>query len=338
MKIVFLSYYQNINQRGNETFVSELSKRLSNNHDVEVLAGEEKKQTFSKYLPGWRLLLDPQSLLIKKFTSESLAKIGNADVIIATNGGWQSILSRLWTWRQGKKLIIPGQSGPGWDDRINLLCRPDAFVALTNYQKKWAKKNSFGVKVVEIPNGVDTQKFNPDVKAQKLNLPKPIFLCVGALEPGKHIDKTIRAVSQLSSGSLVILGNGKLKEELTKLAAKLLPGRFLITQVSHDKITPYYAAADVVTMLPPRTESFGIVFLEAMAVNKPVVTSDDPPRREIVGQAGAFVDFESVEDYTRGLKEVLRKNWANLPHQQAEKFSWDSIAQKYIKLMEELCH
>ncbi len=102
MKIAFLNRYQNKVSRGAETFVYELSKRLSKNHEVDVIAE-----------------INYFKLLKKKY-----------DVVIPTNGRLQVIITRKITWLTGGKMVVSGQSGIGWDDRVNLYTFPDTFVAL----------------------------------------------------------------------------------------------------------------------------------------------------------------------------------------------------------------
>lgn len=367
MKIAFLSFYSGHVPRGIETFVHELANRLTKNNEVIVcqcapkLPNSRYKTKVIQVNIDWakinelrhlstilffdfnfknffrRFYLDYWSRKQRKFAWESLKNLPkDIDIVVSVGSGWISFFARLWCWKNHKKLVISAQSGPGWDDRINLLCRPDSFITLTTHQTNWAQNNGFGVKVTQIPNGVDLKKFNPRILPIKINLPRPIFLCVAALEPGKRIELTIKAVAKLAKGSLLVLGQGKLKNNLEKLAAELLPGQFQITVVPHGKIAPYYIVSDVVTMVPPLTESFGIVFLEAMACNKPVVASDDSPRREIIGDAGFFVDPENTEQYAVALKKALEKDWGDIPRKQAEKFSWDKIAEQYEELFQSL--
>ncbi len=112
MRIAFLNKNQNKVFRGSETFVYELSRRLSKNHEVDVISD-----------------INYFDLLKKKY-----------DVIIPTNGRLQAIIIRKIAWLTGAKVIISGQSGIGWDDKVNILSFPDVFVALTEKAKKWAKK------------------------------------------------------------------------------------------------------------------------------------------------------------------------------------------------------
>ena len=129
MEIAIINKYQNRVNRGAETYVSELSKRLSKNHHVDILT---KINFFKKY-----------------------------DLIIPTNGRLQVFIVRLLTWMTGAKMIVSGQSGVGLDDRLNLYAMPDIFVALSTKALNWAKRINPFVKSIYIPNGVDLNKFLP---------------------------------------------------------------------------------------------------------------------------------------------------------------------------------
>lgn len=318
MKIAILSFYSGKVSRGVETYVAELAGRLKKNHVVTVFSGGSSPS-------------------IESFTFNTLKKLDPAtQVVLATNGGWQSFFCRLWCWQHRASLLIPGQSGPGWDDRLNLLCRPDWFVALTNYQAAWAKRNGFGVKVVVIPNGVDLKKFQSSTAPKEIDLPKPLVLCVAALERAKRLDLVVKAVSQLEKASLLLVGQGSQEDNLQKLGDNLLSGRFRIRSFLHDAMPGVYAAADIFTYPTVPWESFGIVVLEALATGLPVVATDDPIRREIVGQAGLFLDPTNTDEYAAKLKEALSTNWGDKPRRQAEKFSWDAIAEKYEELFKSL--
>jgi len=332
MKIAFLSFYSGKSPRGVETYVHELGNRLSVSHDV-VVYQSGRELPLAKYHCE-----EIPARTIKSFTLRVLARLAkNTDIVIATNGRWQSFLCRFWTLLYGRKMIIPGQSGPGFDDRFNLLCRPDAFVALTEFQKKWAVKNALGVRIEKIPNGVDPEMFNPKVKPAQIDLPKPVFLCAAGLEKAKNIDLTIKAVAGLKQGSLLVMGDGPLRQELEELAKNLgLGGRIKFMQVDHEKMPAYFAASNVVTMAPIPNESFGIVYLEAMASGKPIVAGDDPIRKEIIGEAGILINPKKTEEYAAGLQKALETNWGDLPHHQAEKFFWNKIAGQYEELFKSL--
>lgn len=354
MKIVFVSLYSGLSPRGVETHVHELANRLSKKNDVTVFQGGPKlpgsryrtvtiktainwSKPDNRWKPGSLFVFDYRSRLNLSFVKKVLNQNdADTDVLVSTNGLWQSMLCRLWSTFHGKKLVIVGHSGPGIDDRFNLLCRPDVFIALTNEQKNWSIKNGLGVRVGQIPNGVDLDKYRPSGKTARVDLPKPLCLCVAGLEKNKRVDLVIRAIAKTSKISLLVLGDGPEKEPLNKLAGQLIPGRFQITKADNHLMPGYYRAADIFTMAPIPNESFGIVYLEAMATNLPIVAADDPIRREIVGAAGLFIDPTDTEAYAQALKTALEKKWGEVPRRQAEKFSWDRVADQYQSLFENL--
>lgn len=247
----------------------------------------------------------------------------DTQVLISTNGRFDAILAKIWCTLFRVKLIIPGQSGFGWDDKLNLWLFPDVFVALTEYQKQWAQKINPFVKIVKIPNGVDLQKFNPKNKPLKIDKPKPIILCVGAVKTSK-----IGEISKRQD--LLVKAAGKIG------ASTLLIGRGGDMEVEHKNMPGVYTACDLFSYPTSQRESFGIAMLEAMASGLAVVATDDPIRREIVGDTGLFVNPNNTKEYAQKLREALDINWGDKPRKQAKKFSWDKIAKKYVELFESL--
>ncbi len=307
MRIAFLNKYQNKVARGAETFVFELSSRLSKNHDVDVVSD-------INYLDLFR----------KKY-----------DLVIPTNGRFQVVLVRIITWLTGAKMIVSGQSGMGWDDRVNLCSFPDIFIALSSEALGWARKVNPGVKSLYIPNGVDLNKFKAGVKKPKNGV--KTVLAVGAFTEQKRLDLVIAAVSELDGVDLVVAGGGGgLKDEIYNLGTAKLGKRFKMISVPFEKMPEVYGSADVFTLPSRPSESFGNVLVEAMASGLPVVATDDPIRREIVGEEGIFVDPEDTGTYAEALRLALDRNWGGVPRLQAEKFSWDKIAEDYEELLEKL--
>jgi len=100
-------------------------------------------------------------------------------------------------------------------------------------------------------------------------------------------------------------------------------------EFSHQTMPFVYTACDLFSYPTSPWESFGIAMLEAMASGLPVVATDDPIRREIVGNAGLFVDPTDSAAYARVLEKALNTNWGDKPRHQAAKFSWDKIVALY---------
>lgn len=313
-RVVFLSRYVGVVNRGVETYVLELSKRLKSYFEVDILT---------------------------KGDSDSLSKItqGNYDVVIPTNGRLQALKVFLGKFFSRYKVIIPGQAGVGKDDIWNIFITcPDVYIALTDYEKEWAKKWTFwNTKIVKISNGVDLERFKPIGSKININLEPPLILSVGALEWYKHHELTIKALAEMNKGSLLIVGKGSQKDFLTKLGNKLLgEKRFKIIDVPFEQMPEVYRSADLFVLPSWIRESFGIVYVEAMATNIPVVTPDDSPRKEIVGDGGVLTDVFDAKKYANALEQTLLKDWKDHPRKQAENFSWDKIAQNYKELIEKL--
>ncbi len=314
MKIAFLNIYRN-NNRGAESFTEELANQLSRNHKI-IWFGPDKNTWViqpthsSNFLK--RLFLDKASLSVLAFSLKQLPRLirENPDVIIPMNGFWQVLLCKF----VGAKILITGHSGPYWDERWNLYLKPNVFVATTEPTAVWARSICPWTKVVTIPYGIDIEKFK-NSKPVKLNLERPIILCPAAAVPYKRVHLAAEAVSRLSKGSLVHVGQG----------APL--------KVSHEKMPGFYKASDVVTLPSTSQENSPMVFLEAMAAGKTMVTTDTPRARWILGNAGIFVDPENIEEYKTALEKRVD---VKVIEAQAKNYSWFKISEAYEALLRSL--
>lgn len=308
MKILFLSRYQDKVNRGAETFVTELSKKLIEDFQVDIFSGNDA---------------DDVSKIIK----------GNYDVVIPMNGRMQSLKSSLGRIVGGYKVVITGQSGIGRDDIWNIvIAKPDIFVALTDQMAKWAKNWAWGSRIVKIPNGVDLTRFKPSGEKINFGMQRPIVLSVGALEWYKHHEKIISAMVKVD-GSLLIVGKGSKKQELESLGKKLLGDRIKIISAEYGDMPKIYRSCDLFTLPSWNREAFGIVYLEALASGLGVVAPDDSPRREIIGESGLFTNVDDEDKYGEAIQKALKIDWSKKARTQAEKFSWEKIAEEYKKLL-----
>ena len=159
-----------------------------------------------------------------------------------------------------------------------------------------------------IPPGVNTTTFTPvgDRVAERHELGDGrLLLFVGRLQPLKGPDTAVRTLAALADHvpddgiptRLIIVGgpsgNGYGTVDppaLRRLAAGLgVADRVaVLAPRSHAQLAPLYRAADVVVM-PSRSESFGLVALEALACGTPVVGSDVGGLRELLADGGGTV-------------------------------------------------
>jgi glycosyltransferase involved in cell wall biosynthesis len=109
--------------------------------------------------------------------------------------------------------------------------------------------------------GVDTGLFRPDDVAE-LDLPRPVFMTMGRVA----VEKNIEAFLALDlPGSKVVIGDGPQKAEL----ARRYPKASFLGEKTGQDLTAHLAAADVF-VFPSRTDTFGVVQLEALACGTPV--------------------------------------------------------------------
>ncbi len=204
---------------------------------------------------------------------------------------------------------------------------------------KWPLKGEWNSKL--IPNGVDLSRFYPgsDSRAD-LGFPtdKKIVLMASALIPSKNVTAGVKAVALLDDVTLAIAGDGPSRDEVDGLARKLLPERYIRMTLSPERMPAFYRSGDVFLHLS-REESFGNVYIEAMACGTPVVAHDYSTTRWILGNQASLLDTSEPRNIAATLQDVLKSPVADKQalHQFiAERFSWDAIANEYAGFFEKL--
>jgi D-inositol-3-phosphate glycosyltransferase len=213
-----------------------------------------------------------------------------------------------------------------------------------------------------VPPGVDTDVFRPfpdDPRAAELRARlglegRSVVLFVGRLQPLKAPEVAVRAVAHLAERRpdldpvLLVVGGpsgraGTGPEQLAALAETLgAPGRLVAHEpVPHPDLPVFYRAADVVAV-PSRTESFGLVALEATACGTPVVASDVGGLRTAVrdGVGGLLVEPADALAFADGLERVLgdRRTAEAMGHagaRYARRFDWRRAAAGLLAVYEE---
>ena len=183
-----------------------------------------------------------------------------------------------------------------------------------------------------IPNGVDLNRFKPGQPTPTtFGLPtgEPVVLMVSALIESKNVAIGIEAVSRLPGVHLAVAGDGPLREHLRDLAQRLLPGRFHNFTVPAERMPDLYRSANAFLHLS-RVESFGNVFVEAMATGLPTVAWDLPRTRWITGDTALLVPDGDQPGLVIAVAAALDDR-APRPGiaARAERFSWTAIARQY---------
>ncbi len=214
-------------------------------------------------------------------------------------------------------------------------------------------------------NGVDPEKYSPqavDEGTRKklrerygVNDDEQLVLFLGRLVWIKGADKLLMAMphilQKIPNAKLVIVGLGDMEEHLKSMVKGLKledKVQFRFEFVPEEERIAHYAACDVAAF-PSLYEPFGIVALEAMSMEKPVVVgaSGISGMREIVvadgpEQCGYHVNPSDPVDIAWGIVSCLqdpnRKQQlgTNGRKRVLAEFTWDKMAQKTLETYEEL--
>jgi glycosyltransferase involved in cell wall biosynthesis len=165
--------------------------------------------------------------------------------------------------------------------------------------------------------GVDTDLFKPE-RAIDLGLPRPIFACVGRIA----IEKNLEAFLSLElPGSKIVIGQGPQEAELRR---RFPDAKFL--GLLDEKVLPAYLAGSDVFVFPSKTDTFGVVQLEALACGVPVAAYPVPGPRDVVGQDPIGVLDEDLRAACMGALRVSRQACRAF----ALNRSWEASARQFI--------
>jgi glycosyltransferase involved in cell wall biosynthesis len=191
-----------------------------------------------------------------------------------------------------------------------------------------------------IPNGVDCDHFRPGpCGREELGLPRDRFivLMVSSLDSTKRVEVGLRAVSQIPDAHMVVAGDGPLRHAIGAEAARLLPGRFTRLSLPPDRMPTLYRSADVFLHLC-KEESFGNVFIEAMACGIPIVAHDSKRLRWIVGDDEFLLDTSDPVKITQCVQSARHATMPgrNARVTKAAEYSWSRIGRIYREFLQEV--
>lgn len=168
--------------------------------------------------------------------------------------------------------------------------------------------------VVLIPNGVDTRLFSPADRLPQEN----VLLYVGRLEPQKNVAMLVYAAAKLRpTCHLLVIGQGSLKNDLTRLAKTLRVKLSIIDSVPHDELPKFFKRARLF-ILPSLIEGHPKSLLEAMSCALPVIGTDVSGTREVIThRQNGLVVKNTPESLADAIETLLanRKLSEHLGHQ-----------------------
>jgi glycosyltransferase involved in cell wall biosynthesis len=176
--------------------------------------------------------------------------------------------------------------------------------------------------VVLWPRGVDTSLFHP--RAVDLRLPAPVFLCVGRLA----VEKNLEAFLDLDlPGTKVIVGDGPARAALEQS----YPQAVFLGALQGEALAEVYSGADVF-VFPSKTDTFGLVLLEALASGLPVAAFPVTGPRDVIGEAPVAVLSEDLRAACLAALNIPPAACAEF----AAKHTWEASARAFIENMADI--
>ncbi|CAN1211631.1 glycosyltransferase [Tumidithrix helvetica PCC 7403] len=211
---------------------------------------------------------------------------------------------------------------------------------------------SHGVERVDLwQRGVDTDKFHPRFKnkAMRSHLSKghndaTLLLYVGRLSAEKEITQILPLLEAIPNSRLALVGDGPYRQELERIFADT-PTHF-VGYLQGEDLAAAFASSDAF-MFPSRTETLGLVLLEAMAAGCPVVAARSGGIPDIVTDGANGYLFEPSDP--NGLLTATQKLLTNSSgieylrqnaRQEAERWGWEAATrqlQGYYDRVIEVC-
>lgn len=204
-----------------------------------------------------------------------------------------------------------------------------------------------------IPSAVDEVRFRPGLDGSDIQKRfglegKRVMLYIGRLVYHKGLKHLIDSLAHLPKDVvLLIVGKGPVREKLERYASEAGQKERVIFAgvVSFDELPLFYSACDVF-VLPStsRLEAFGLVSVEAMACQKPVLISNIPGVREVIddGVEGLLIEPIDPKDIAQKASRILsddslaHKMGQNGRNRVEKEYTWTKVASRLEKLYKTL--
>ena len=165
--------------------------------------------------------------------------------------------------------------------------------------------------------GVDVDLFRPD-RAIDLDFPRPIFMTVGRVA----VEKNLPAFLSLDlPGSKVVIGAGPQEGELKRR----FPAAKFLGQLDNGILAAHLAAADVF-VFPSRTDTFGVVQLEALASGVPIAAFPVTGPKDVIGNHPIGVLNDDLRVACMQALWISRESCREF----ALRYSWENSARQFI--------
>ena len=274
------------------------------------------------FIPKHPLMFNIFDKRMEKLYKEVVKKEGKVDVIHAQSSLWGGISAAYVAKKYNIPLVITEHSSVKRGQYVR-----------ESYYKRIVNSYKSADAIIAVGNGL------------KKESDEFIFFSVAFLEGEKGFDTLIKAFSKKFKNEkvrLVIGGDGSQREWLEGIAkSEGIENQVTFTgALSREEVSSWMNKCDVF-VLPSRYETFGVVYIEALASGKPVIGTFNGGAEDIVSKdVGILVEIDNIKDLSEAMEYMRKNNKKYEPDKLrkycTEKFSANVIIKKIINVYKEV--
>ncbi|KFX55719.1 glycosyltransferase family 4 protein [Clostridium botulinum] len=348
--MVIPSWYSSPRNKVHGSFFKEQFKALSNSGEKITVAyneiwpltligktKEKRKINFSiednlrtyryrdfNYFPKNPLMFKSFNKRMDKLYKEIVKKEGKVDIIHAHSAMWGGISAAYISEKYNIPLVITEHSSLKYakylkDNYKKHIYKAyescDSLIAVGNGLKK--ELNTYVNKDIEvIHNMVDLSLFNTESDSDtEIRNNKTTFFSCAFLEEGKGMELLIRCFKEAFINEHVVLkigGEGSLKSSLEELVKSIGMEKqiFFLGALSRQEVANEMKNCDIFA-LPSEHETFGVVYIEALACGKPVIGAKNGGAEDIITKENGIIIEKNNEEQLISALKYMKENYKN---------------------------
>lgn len=304
------------------------------------------------FIPKHPLMFNIFDKRMEKLYKEIIKKEGKVDIIHAQSSLWGGISASYIAKKYNIPLVITEHSSikrgkyvrKSYYKRIvDSYKSADAIIAVGNGLKNEIEELTNRRDIKVIGNLVDLSLF--DIRDIKDNKDEFIFFSLAFLEGEKGFDTLIKSFSRKfknKKARLIIGGDGTQREWLEGIAKSenIESQVTFVGALSREEVSKYMNKCDAF-VLASRYETFGVVYIEALASGKPVIGTFNGGAEGIINEnVGILTEIDNVDKLSDAM-EYIEKNYKKYNKESlrkycTQKFSSNVIINKIINVYKEL--
>ena len=332
------------------TLLGKVKEKIGININMEEGLKTYRYKNFN-FLPKNPKMFSVFNKRMDKLYKEIIKREGKIDIIHCQSSFWAGISAEYISQKYNISLIITEHSSIKKAYYLKESYKPyildsykkaDKLIAVGNGLKKELVNLTNRDDILVIPNLIPINNFSIKENNDKEEF---TFFSLAFLEGEKGMDTLIKAFNKgfkNTKTKLIIGGEGSQKEELIKLTETLgITNKVeFLGSLTREAVSYNMRECDAF-VLASRYETFGVVYIEALASGKPVIGTYNGGAEDIITKEnGILVNIDNVEELSKGMIEVsenIKKyNPIKIRENCIARYSEKQITRKIIEIYEEL--